>query len=106
MYNQLSSIENIFGLRGKYTVGFAGKYSPENQKEEAVTEFLADIASGNLDIKIADIRRRNRLIEILGSMFDLFGLDIRPLLKGKDIYETERRLLNFARDIQSAFDQV
>ena len=98
LFESLVKIEKDLGLDGKYSVKFASRYPDSQKKEEAITEFIADIASGNLDVKKLDTSSAMRIKRFLVDLFKSLGIDLSNLINKKD------KLISLAKDIKSAFD--
>lgn len=98
MFDQLVEIEKAFGLDGKYTQKFASYYAFGERAEEAITEFIADIASGNLDLSKAPKTLREKISAFFAEMFAKIGIDIKPYLR------TNAEIVKYANDIKALFE--
>ncbi len=92
LFKDLQSLEKELMLDGKYTVEFASKYKGEkSQQEEAVDEFIADIASGNLDIRALKKTKIQIMANFFTKMLAQIGINIRPYVrKGESIFNLAR----------------
>ncbi len=81
LFKDLQSLEKELKLDGKDTVEFASKYKGEKsqQQEEAVDEFIAAIASGNLDIRALEKTKIQIMANFFTKMLAQIGINI-PLL--------------------------
>lgn len=98
MFDQLVEIEKAFGLDGKYTKKFASYYAFGERAEEAITEFVADIASGNLDLSKAPKSLREKISAFFAELFAKIGIDIKPYLR------TNAEIVKYANDIKALFE--
>lgn len=98
MFDQLVEIEKQFGLDGAYTQKFASYYTYAERAEEAITEFIADIASGNLDLSKAPKSLREKISAFFAELFAKIGIDIKPYLR------TNAEIVKYANDIKALFE--
>ncbi|HNG68540.1 MAG TPA: hypothetical protein PLP63_06330 [Saprospiraceae bacterium] len=98
MFDQLVEIEKAFGLDGAYTQKFASYYAFGERAEEAITEFIADIASGNLDLSKAPKSLREKISAFFAELFAKIGIDIKPYLR------TNAEIVKYANDIKALFE--
>lgn len=98
MFDQLVEIEKQFGLDGAYTQKFASYYTYAERAEEAITEFIADIASGNLDLSKAPKSLREKISAFFAELFAKIGIDIKPYLR------TNAEVVKYANDIKALFE--
>lgn len=98
LYRDLVKIEKEFGLDGKYTRKFASYYDLKMGPEEAVVEFIADIASGNLDLSKAPKSLLEKISEFIAKIFKSLNINIKPYLR------TDKEIVRFANQIKGLFD--
>lgn len=99
LYNDLLKIENQLGLDKKYSVKFAGKYKDQDRKTEAVAEFIADVASGEIELRTLKNTERNSIIDFLAKILSYLGIDIKP--KINNTY----KIVLLANSLQSNFKE-
>jgi hypothetical protein len=99
LHTDLVALEKELGIPGKYTVGFAGKYNQSSQKEEAIVEFIADIASGNLDVMSLPKTQLQKIADFFVKMFAKLGINIGPYIR------TGEGVFNLAKQIQKTFNE-
>lgn len=99
LHTDLVALEKELGVTGKYTVKFAGIYNQSSQKEEAIVEFIADIASGNLDVRSLPKSQLQKISDFFVKMFAKLGINIGPYVR------TGEGVFNLAKQIQKIFDE-
>jgi hypothetical protein len=97
LHDQVVEAEKRLGIEGKYSKEFAGRYKKADQKMEAITEFIADVADGKIEITESNFERVKRFfVDLMAAI----GVDISDKVKTiNDIKE----LKNLATKISNAF---
>lgn len=98
MFKDLQQVEKQLGYDGHYTVTFAGRYPIEDQQEEAITEFIADVASGNIDLSKLNKTQIQRIADFFINAFKLIGIDLSKLVKSNS------EIVTLAKDINALFN--
>jgi hypothetical protein len=98
LHDQVVEAEKRLGIEGKYSKEFAGRYKKADQKMEAITEFIADVADGKIEITESNFERVKRFfVDLMAAI----GVDISDKVKTiNDIKE----LKNLANKISNAFN--
>lgn len=97
LYNQLKEIESDLGIDGRYTEYFAGSYDQEVRKMEALTEFIADVANG--DIPLENKTTFEKVKDFFRKMLKAVGINMPVNIK------TPNDLVQLAKDIKAAFEE-
>ena len=78
LFNQVVEAERRAGKEGFYSKEFASAYDEAQQKMEAVTEFIADVADGK--IKVTE-RNFDKIKQIFVDMMKAVGVDLSGKIK-------------------------
>jgi tetratricopeptide (TPR) repeat protein len=78
LFNQVVEAEKRAGKEGFYSKEFASSYDEAQQKMEAVTEFIADVADGK--IKVTE-RNFDKIKQIFVDMMKIVGVDLSGKIK-------------------------
>ena len=81
LHNQLLDVEKKLGVEGKYSKEFAGQYDEPSRKMEALTEFIADVADGNIKL---DKTNFEKVKDIVVKMLSAVGIDVSEKIKSTD----------------------
>jgi hypothetical protein len=94
LHDQVVEAEKRLGIEGKYSKEFAGRYKKADQKMEAITEFIADVADGKIEITESNWYQHQLVKERLGEKtldeklksyrpdcFELIGYESHPKIK-------------------------
>lgn len=98
LFRSLQQVEVQLGYDGFYTVDFAGRYPITEQQEEAITEFIADVASGNLDLSKLNKTQVQKIADFFIQAFKAIGIDLSKYLN------TVPEIISLAQSIQKSFD--
>ena len=95
LFNQVVEAERRLGIEGKYSKEFAGRYDEAQQKMEAITEFIADISDGKIEITPSNF---DKIKQIFIDLMKAVGIDVSDKIKTID------DLLTLSDKISSAFE--
>jgi hypothetical protein len=95
LFNQVVEAEKRLGIEGKYSKEFAGRYDEAQQKMEAITEFIADISDGKIEITPSNF---DKIKQIFIDLMKAVGIDVSDKIKTID------DLLMLSDKISSAFE--
>lgn len=96
LFEQVKIVEEKTGNKGKYSEEFASKYEESQKKMEAITEFIADVADGKIEITETNFDKiKQTFIDMLKSV----GIDI------SDKITTVADLKSLAEKIKSGFEK-
>ena len=78
LFNQVVEAEKRAGKEGFYSEEFASAYDEAQQKMEAVTEFIADVADGKIKITESNF---DKIKQIFVDMMKVLGVDLSGKIK-------------------------
>ena len=93
LFNDLVQIEKKIGQEGYYTEEFASAYSKASQKMEAITEFIADVADGKIQVNESN---RAKIKRFFARILNALGIKIKDL--------NEENIVSLAKKIQKGFE--
>ena len=96
LFDQVKKVEERIGDKGKYSEEFASKYDEAQKKMEAITEFIADVADGKIEITETNF---DKIKQIVIDMLKSIGIDV------SDKINTVADLKSLAEKIKSGFEK-
>lgn len=95
IFEQVKTVEKKLGIEGKYTEEFASNYEQSRKEMEAITEFIADVADGNIEITKSNF---DFIKKAFVDMMRYLGVDLSSSIK------TVGELKNLAENIAYSFE--
>jgi hypothetical protein len=95
IFEQVKTVEKKLGIEGKYTEEFASNYEQSRKEMEAITEFIADVADGNIEITKSNF---DFIKKAFVDMMRYFGVDLSSSIK------TVGELKTLAENIAYSFE--